>query len=167
MLPIAEHTDWRPLVANKWLLWDTSAVMKVVEFEADDLFAELERLGVINLYISPVQIELAATADRKAVIQRADMLAKHFDYPFPFTQNEIEMARKIQSAMSSTCNPGPTDLYLGATLANQNSDLIRLLTGDLKDFPDPFFKRDAYIMLQSSRHSFPLGVLTTNKSNFD
>jgi hypothetical protein len=100
-MSVAPIISWKQFVAKKWLLWDACAIIKIIKYDAEDIFADLAALDVTNIYINPVQLELLATTDQKESIRRSGILTKYFD-PFPFGVNELEMAKK--SAISDRFN---------------------------------------------------------------
>jgi hypothetical protein len=163
-MPLAPVVDWHTYLKGKWLLWDTCALIRVVEYKATEVFDELAAIGVENVYIHPVQLELLATADQKKAIERAAALAENLT-PIPFGNRELEKARDIQLAIGSTSPPSAVDLYVGATLANNNSEKMCLITENIKDFPSPFFTQQCYITLQDVRGSASLAVLTFDKNS--
>lgn len=165
-MPIAKHVDWREFLKDKWLLWDTCAVINVIKYDEDELFSQLKENGVKNVYIHPIQLELLATSDAKEAIKRADILDKELEL-LPFTVNELKTAKNLQVAIStgSTSPPQAMDLYVGATLANNNPEKMCLITHNIKHFPSPYFKQECYITLHNDRSASSLAILTFNKSS--
>lgn len=163
-MPLAPVVDWHTFLKNKWLLWDTCALIRVVDYKATEVFEELTAVGVENVYIHPVQLELLATADQKKAIKRAATLAENL-IPIPFGNKELDKAREIQLAIGSTSPPSAVDLYVGATLANNNPEKMCMITENIKDFPAPYFTQQCYITLQDVRGSASLAVLTFNKES--
>jgi hypothetical protein len=164
-MAVAPTIDWRRFVVNKWLLWDACAIIKVIKYEAEEIFTELAKLHVTNIYINPVQLELLATVHEKDSIKRSGILAQYFDL-FPFGASQLEMAKKVQLATGAISQPSPTDLYLGATLATQNPALTCLITENMKDFPADYFKRECYVTLHDNKTACSLAILTTKEANF-
>jgi hypothetical protein len=126
-MPVAPIVDWREFLRDKWLLWDTCAIIRLIDYKAEDIFSDLNSLGVKSVYIHPVQLELLATADQKQAIKRAVLMTQELTL-IPFTIKELIMAKKIQAAIGSTSPPSAVDLYVGATLANNNPDKMCLIT---------------------------------------
>lgn len=164
-MPVAPMTDWKQFVRGKWLFWDTSAVIRVIHYQAEDIFIELEKLSVTNCYISPVELELLATQNNADQIKRLAVLARHLEL-FPFTASDLDRARRIQLAIGSISQPSPTDLYLAATLVGQNPKLVSIITENIRDFPAPYFARECYVTLQNDKTSCSLAFLSSDGRRF-
>lgn len=164
IVPLAPYVDWHGFLKDKWLLWDTCALIRVIDYKATEVFEELAGIDVQNVYIHPVQLELLATADRRKAIERAATLTESL-IPIPFGVKELKKAREIQVAIGSTSPPSAVDLYVGATLANNNPDKMCMITENIKDFPAPYFRQECYINLQDIRGSASLAILTFDKDS--
>lgn len=163
-MAIAAHTDWRKFLQDKWLLWDTSAVIKAIQFEADDIFEQLSNIEVANVYISPVELELLATKQKIDKLKRSEILAEHLA-PMPFTIKELNMAKKLQTAIGAIGQPSAADLYVGATLAASGSDKFFMITHNISDFPAPYFKKECFITMFTDTGVCSLAILSFNKSS--
>lgn len=162
-MAIAQHTDWRVVLKNNWLLWDTSAIIRAIQFEAEKIFEELEGIDVANVYISPVELELLATKNRIDKLKRSDLMAEHLSL-MPFTIKELNMAKRLQAAIGSIGQPSAADLYVGATLAASGSDKFYMVTHNIVDFPAPFFRKECFITLFTDVGVCSLAVLSFDKS---
>lgn len=165
-MAIAPVVDWRVALKDKWLLWDTSGVVKAIHYESEDIFDELATLGVTNVYIHPVELELLATNNDKDKLKRSVLLASHF-IPMPFTTKELDMAKKLQAAMSSRIQPSIADLYLGATLAVKKSAKFYMITHNIKDFPAPYFKKECYVTLFDDTQVCSLAIVSFRPDSLD
>lgn len=163
-MPLAPYIDWHEFLKDKWLLWDTCALIRVIEYKAVEVFDELLHIGVQNVYIHPVQLELLATADQRKALERAATLAESLS-PIRFGARELEKARQLQVAIGATSPPSAVDLYVGATLANNNADKMCMITENIKDFPSPYFHQKCYINLQDIRGSASLAILSFDKNS--
>ena len=163
-MAIAAHTDWREFLKNKWLLWDTSAVIKVIQFDAEDIFSELVNIKTESVYISPVELELLATKNKVDKLKRSEIMA---DYLFlmPFTIKELNKARVLQTAIGNIGQPSAADLYVGATLAASASDKFFMITHNIADFPAPYFKKECFITTYTDTGVCSLAVLSFNKTS--
>lgn len=163
-MAIAENIDWKSLLADKWLLWDTSAIIKVIKFEGEGIFGELKNNKTENVYIHPVQLELLATKVKQDSLKRSAIMAEYLEI-MPFTNKELVMARKLQTAIGTIAQPSPSDLYIGATLAASSSDKFFLITHNIKDFPAPYFVKECYITLYTDLGICSLAILSFNKTS--
>jgi predicted nucleic acid-binding protein len=163
-MPVAPDISWRSFLKGKWLLWDTCAVIRLIDYKAENIFIELNSLDVKSVYIHPVQLELLATADQKQAIKRAVLMTQELTL-IPFTIKDLNMAKNIQTAIGSTSPPSAVDLYVGATLANNNPDKMCLITQNVKDFPSPYFNQECHITLSDVRGACSLTILTFDKTS--
>lgn len=161
-MPVADDIDWKDFIKGKWLLWDSCALIKVIKYQAEDIFDTLAALKTLNLYIPPVQLELFATNDKQDSIKRAAALSTYFDL-IAFTNVEIEKARKIQAVIGAICQPSPVDLFLAGTIARYNSSPY-LVTENTRDFPSPYFKKECFITLHDDKSTCALTILSIDKS---
>ena len=164
-MAVAPTIDWHSVVPSKWLLWDSSAIIRVIQYKGESIFDELQELDVVNVYIKPVELELLATSNSKESVKRSDLLDQYFDLPIPFTNNEITMASKIQVITGTIGQPSPVDLFLGAVLAKHAHSML-LITENIKDFPAPYFTRECYVNLQDEKTACSLAFLSTEASRF-
>ena len=148
------------VVHDKWLLWDTSALIRVVDCDAEEVFEKLMELGISeNVTIKPVILELGATGDAKTAVKRAD-------YAERFITNIIKLnidtthdnTEKIQASMPAQSQPGAVDLMLASSLSQYNSKML-FITENIKDFPEPLFNKVGFLMVSNSGRSFGLTIL--------
>ena len=158
-MAIAPTKDWHEVLLKKWLLWDSSAVIRIIQYEAEEIFDELKKIETTNVYIHPVQLELLATKVKADSLKRSAIMAEHLDL-MPFTIKEIEMATKLQVAIGIKSQPSAADLYIGATLAGKNSDKFYMITHNIIDFPAPYFKKEGYVTLFSDIGVCSLAILS-------
>lgn len=165
-MAIAPHVDWRKLLVNKWLLWDTSAIIKAIQYDAGDIFQELESIKVENVYISPVELELLATKDKAEKLRRAEIMTDHL-WLMPFTIKELNRAKVLQAAIGNIGQPSAADLYVGATLAASSSDNFYMVTHNIKDFPAPYFKKECYMTFYTDTGVCSLAILRFEKTSLN
>ncbi|HEX8227478.1 MAG TPA: hypothetical protein VF572_06445 [Candidatus Saccharimonadales bacterium] len=145
-----ELPDWKPVVADKHLIFDTDVIIGLVEFKSLNLLDIMKDLNATFSYINPVYLELMNTDSPKLRLERSALLAEHEFGLLPTTSAEIELATRIQKSLPIGIKgkPSATDLYLGGTLARYfPNGSTYLLTGNLKDYPMPIYTREAIIPL--------------------
>lgn len=165
-MPIAEQSDWKTIVRNKWLLWDTSGINRVIQYNSEDIFSEIESLGGTNVDIHMVELELLATNNKLDSLRRSAVLDNHFTM-LPFKERTMNVAKALQSAFGAMCQPSPTDLYLGATLASYDTDRLYMVTENIRDFPAPYFNKLGFINLYADRGVCALTILSFSADSIE
>lgn len=165
-MPAIDTTDWRRVVQNKHLIFDTDAIITLLAFQAEDIFNRLKDLNVTFNYIHPVVLELMATGSQAEKSKRTSVL---LDYDFtmlPIAAKEQSLAVQIQSArpLNYKGNPSVADYYLAAALAKYAHTDSLLLTSNVKDFPLPLFPRKAVIPLTNMSDLKTVAILGFDQS---
>lgn len=70
-------SNFDELAKDKWLLWDTCALVRVVDCDADNLMAYLNKVVAENVTIKPVILELGATKDQKLAFKRMGYVERY------------------------------------------------------------------------------------------
>jgi hypothetical protein len=154
--------NWKKFLKNKYLIFDTDAIVSISKYNASNLLDELIKLNADLNFIDPVHKELFATDNKKDVSERVEVMQKMKE--LPLTPTEIRHANTIQKELTiHDCHPSPTDLYLAGFLMKYNNNKTFLITSNLKDFPFPIFKRNSSIILQSNNSTKTLSVLSLNQ----
>lgn len=162
--------DWADIVSGKFLLFDSDAIISLIEYEAKDLFLELEKLGVEFCIIHPVYVELLKTDNPAKRVERQQLLDQYKFTVLPLTKGEMDKARDIQEylLLSKSYTASPTDLYLGGRLATFTKQAsIYLLTSNLSDFPSTLYKRETGIVLQNNKSTKIISILSINREELD
>jgi predicted nucleic acid-binding protein len=159
-----EIAGWKKVVPDKWILFDTDAIISILKFEQEYIFNELYKLGAKFVYIHPVLLELMNTDNPRQKLQRTKLLRDYRFLELPLHADEIKLAGQIQNSLPLKCQPSPTDLYLGGTLARHPHENCLLLTANIKDFPMPVYKRKGHILLQSDQNVKVLSLLVIDKA---
>lgn len=161
-------SEWKDIVKNKHVLFDSDAIISLIEYEALSVFEVFKSLDVTNCYIHPVYTEILRTDKlskrnfRQAIITNNDFAM------LPLTINDFNKASQVQKWLSNTnCFPSPTDLYLSGKMAEFHHDRILLLSGNLRDFPFPLFNRVGGIVLQNNKQSRILSFLCVNHDELE
>jgi len=166
-MPYLATPDWKQVVRAKWLIFDTDAIISIIEFKAEDLFNSLKRLGCTFVYIHPVLLELMNTDTVQKRLQRGALLSEHEFTQLNITQTERNLSNRIQKSLplGVKSKPSSTDFYLGGTLAKygQSQNAV-LLTSNTKDFPMPIFPRLSFINLQNTTEVKAISVLGVDMS---
>ncbi len=165
-MPYREFPDWKDVVKDKHILFDSDAIISIIAFKAQDLFDELKKLNVTFTYINPVLLELRETGSEKERLERNTVLSKYGFAELAITNNESSKAELIQKSkpIGVKGNPSATDYYLGGTLARYAQSNTYLLTGNAKDFPMPLFTREAFIPLVNQTDVKALCVIGLDES---
>lgn len=148
-MPFQSFPNWQDVVRGKWLIFDTDALISIIQFDAMDLFEELRSLGITFTYINPVLLELMNTERSKDKLKRASVLSDYGFTELPVNVAEMKNANRIQKSwpIGVKGNPSSTDYYLGGVLARYSNESAYILTSNVKDFPQPIFTRKAFIPL--------------------
>ena len=162
---VLDRPDWREFIKGKWLLWDTNAISDVVSYDGTEIFEILRGLNVVNVYIHPVQLESLATNNQKDRLARSNILISEFT-EIPLIGKIVIKAKEIQTALSGDVQPSIADLYLAGTLGAHAGGQIVLLTRNVKDFPDPYFKRNCYLQFEGPRNTISTALITINNEYF-
>lgn len=164
---------WDKVVKNKHILFDTDAIISILEYNAISLCDKFKGLDVIFCLIHPVYVELLKTENAGKRIDRQTFLNDYKFIYLPLTIKEMDKAKDIQQYLltSKSFTASPTDVYLGGRLGTLSSGSIYLFTANLTDFPHPLFIRKAGIVLQSNKsckilHLLQLDNKELSKINF-
>jgi len=158
-----DSPDWKNVCKLKHVLFDTDAIISIIEFGAQSLFDEFKNIKATNCYIHPTYTELLATDNSTKRVLRQNLILKKDFNMLPLTKNEFDNASNAQTWLAlKKCYPSPTDLYLAGRLASFQHDKILLLTGNISDFPYPLFERKAIIILQNEKQMKILSFLNIN-----
>lgn len=159
-------SDWKTLIKDKHILFDTDAIVSIMKFEAEDILDDFKSQKAVCCYIDPVYIELMNTNSVQLRIKRQELLHTHSFNALPIRLINFDAVQDIQGWLSTfNIFPAPTDLYLAGILDHfVNSGSVILLTSNLSDFPYPLFKRKGYITLQANKNSKILSLLNFDKS---
>lgn len=164
-MPYSRSTNWKQLVKNKWLIFDTDAVISLIEFNATDVLEKMKSSRVVFSYIHPVLLEIMNTDSEKKAIERSELLDRYDFIQLPLTKNETNLATKIQNSLpvNLKCQPSATDFYLGGTLAKYaESKKAFLLTSNTKDFPQPIYTRENFIILTNAQDVKCISIIGVN-----
>jgi len=156
--------DWKSFINGQWIIFDSDAVISILEFGQENIFDELHEKLAGFVYINPVLLELMNTNDPKRKLQRSKVLVDYDFIELSLTDTEIRLAAQIQKSLPLSCQPSPTDLYLGGTLARHHEENRLLMTANIKDFPLPIYTRKGHILLQNEKSIKTLSLLCLDKS---
>lgn len=158
--------DLESLLKDKWLLWDTCALIRTTDCDADKLFRQLAKLWVENVTIKPVLLELGATNDQKLALKRADYADRHISVVLKTNiDGPRDSTTVVQEALPKSSQPGAVDLMLASTLVQYGGGKKMLLvTENIKDFPEPLFTKEGFMMVSNETKSFGLTLLTIDSS---
>jgi len=149
---------------RKKILFDTDAIIGIIEYQATELLDLLRRNKVDFHHIHPVYIELANTDNKKKQTERFDLLFKYRFNALSLTSIEMKNALKIQARLYSlNCRTEPTDLYLAGTLLKFQPNSIYLLSGNFTHFPYPVFTRSAHVIFQSKVNGKVFSLFEINR----
>lgn len=152
--------DWRKSLKDRHLLFDTSAVINIINFKATDLIEEMKAINVDLNTIEPVFIELLATDNTTRSLERQSFVIENKFTFLPLVKRNFDEARILQAELRKLqCFPGPTDLYLGCILEQYKPSGMLLITCDHKDFPEPKYTRIGQIILCNSKSFCVLSIL--------
>lgn len=159
-----EVKGWKSIVKDKWLLVDSDAIISIIAFNQEYIFDELKALNVSLLYIHPVLLELMNTNSPATKLQRSKLLVDYDFTELSIKDTEMKSSAQIQRSLPLTCQPSPTDLYLGSIIAKHNEKDRLLLTANIRDFPLPLYTREGHIILQSDTNIKTLTILCLDAS---
>jgi predicted nucleic acid-binding protein len=159
-----EAGGWKDAARNKWIIFDTDAIVSILSFGQTYIFDEFKEAGAEFLYMHPVLLELMNTDSEKKKLLRAKLLADYGFLEHPLTVKELKHAAQIQESLPLKATPSPTDLYLGGKLAEHHNEDRLLLTANIKDFPAPLYTRKGYVLLQSESNVKLLTLLCVDKT---
>lgn len=158
-------SDWKTSCSGKCILFDTNAIIALIEYKAQKLMEDLGQCGAYGAYIHPVQVELLATQKELLRLERSDFMTVNGFNPLPLTSKHLELAIRLQAELNKyQCQPEPTDLYLGSVLAAHIGDKMLILTGNVSDFPYPIYQRVGQIILQGNKSNQVLSLLDVDRS---
>jgi len=159
-----ESQGWRSVLGDKWLILDSDAVISILSNNQLYVFDEIKEAGVNLLYIHPVLLELMNTNSATDKLRRTKLLVDYDFTELPLTATEIRLAARIQKSLPLKCQPSPTDLYLGGTLARHNNGNTFLLTANIRDFPMPIYSREGHVIIQTDFNLKTLTILSIDHS---
>lgn len=146
------HTSSEDLLSTlsgKWVLFDTSAIHRLIENEADDFWKALAKHSITPCYLDLIVLELLAHRDATERTRRLEIIGNLS--PLSLQPTDSEAARRLQNELhavtSKDCTPSPTDLYIGAVAARFPDNLL-IATENVTDFPKPHFERVGFILLE-------------------
>lgn len=158
---IDKYYDWANQLQGKYLLFDTSAIINILEYGGRDLMEKLKKSEVGLSTIEPVYVELLATDSDAKRVERQSFIQEFEFQILPITKANFENSRILQAELRlKRCYPSPTDLYLGSILNSYSSSGMVLITCDHKDFPEPVYSRDGHIILYSDKSVTVLLILS-------
>ena len=158
-----EVQGWKALVPDKWVIFDADAIISILAFEQQFILDELKELGAKFVHNNPVMLELMNTDNPKEKLRRSKVIVDYDFVELPLHNEEIALASKIQESLPLKCQPSPTDLYLGGSLAKHRRNSL-LLTANIKDFPAPLYIRKGHILLQNDHRLKVLSLLSTDNT---
>jgi len=159
-----DFESWKSFINGQWIIFDADAIISILGFEQEYILGELRELNAGFVYINPVLLELMNTNDAKNKLKRSKILIEYEFLELPLKDSEIKLAAQIQRSLPLTCQPSPTDLYLGGTLAKHHEENRLLLTANIKDFPSPLYTRKGHILLQNEKSIKTLSFLCIDKT---
>ncbi len=157
-------SNFNSLGKDKWLLWDTCALIRIVDCDANNLMNHLNQVVTENVTIKPVILELGATKDQKMALKRMGYVEK---YMGTILRTNLDIAgdktSEIQAQLPRNSQPGAVDLMLASTLAKHGTnDKMLLVTENIQDFPEPLFTKKGFLMVSNDTKSYGLTLLSTN-----
>lgn len=157
-------SNFDELAKDKWLLWDTCALVRVVDCDADNLMAYLNKVVAENVTIKPVILELGATKDQKLAFKRMGYADRYIS---TILKTNLDIASdktsEIQAQLPRNSQPGAVDLMLASTLAKYGvGDKVLLVTENIQDFPKPLFIKKGFFMVSNDMKSYGLTLLSIN-----
>lgn len=154
------------VLKSKWLLWDTGALIRVVDCDAEEVFTQLAVLGLReSVTIKPVVLEMGATKDLRLRAKRAEYMDSYIDVTLPTDLSSAnDKTLQIQQSIPTTGQPGAVDLMLASTLIKYKTSML-LITENVRDFPEPLFNKEGFVMVANSGQSFGLTVLSVDVSH--
>lgn len=158
--------NFNDLVKDRWLLWDTCALVRVTDCESDGFMERLGSLVAGNVTIKPVLLELSATKDQRLAFKRAGYAEKYITNILRTNMDgKNDRTSEIQELLPSKSQPGAVDLMIASTLAQYGLDKRMLLvTENIQDFPEPLFKKEGFFMISSDLKSYGLTLLSIDLS---
>lgn len=158
--------DIKAVLKDKWLLWDTSALIRIVDCDAEEVFGELVSMGLKeNVAIKPVVLELGATKDLRLRAKRAEYMDNYIGVTLPTDlDNTNDKTLQIQQSIPVSGQPGAVDLMLASTLLRYQASML-LITENVRDFPEPLFKKEGFVMVANAGQSFGLTVLSVDTTH--
>lgn len=156
--------NFNNLIKEKWLLWDTCALIRITDCEADELMEHLSGIVSENITIKPVLLELGATKEQKLAFKRMGYAEKYISTILKTNIDEPgDKTAVIQELLPSKSQPGAVDLMIASTLAKYGAgDKILLVTENIQDFPEPLFEKKGFFMVSSDLKSYGLTLLAIN-----
>lgn len=149
-------------LTDKHILFDSDAIISLENYSVFDFYDELTSIGATFCIIHDVLIELMNTNNSKLRAKRGSMLGERSFFELHRRVDTVALARSIQEKLSSIdVYPSPTDLYIAGTAASYKDLLI--LTANIKDFPDPLFKRISYVIFNNDKSNKLLTFLSVDR----
>lgn len=164
-----DGNSWKDLIKSKKVIFDSDALITILDKQANDLIKIFEELKVLKCIIEPVKIELNATNNKLMQVERQDFILKNRFSSLPFPQKQAEFFKFINSVQLFLSDKkhsiSVVDLFLIGYL-HTYSDSV-LLTGNIQDFKFSIFKRIGIIVVQNNDGAKVLYLLTLNKAQLD
>ncbi len=163
------NTNFKEHISEATIIFDSSAIIQIVESESEELMPQLQKLHCDFLYLHTVLLEIMRTNNSGLRTRYIAFLAKN-----NFTLRELpekvirNMVLEMQTELyNHERYPSPTDLYLATILKLYSSDEVQtyLLTGNLKDFPKQIFGRVNYVILEGDKGVNTLSFLKYGQVN--
>lgn len=157
-------SNFDELAKGKWLLWDTCALIRAIDCDADSLMNYLNKLVAENVTIKPVILELGATKDQKLALKRMGYAEKYISTILKTNLDVTgDKTSEIQALLPRNSQPGAVDLMLASTLAKYGAnDKVLLVTENIQDFPEPLFVKKGFFMVSNDTKSYGLTLLSIN-----
>lgn len=159
----SEINPWQTIVKDKWVIFDTDAIISITAFKQTDVLEDLQKVAAGFALIHPVQLELLNTNSSTERLSRNKLLADFDFIELPLQNRHFEAATQIQASMPLSSRASPADLYLGSVLIDHHDDRL-ILTANIKDFPMPIYPRVGHILLQDDHKVKLLTLLSMDKS---
>lgn len=158
-----EIISWKDVASNKWILFDTDAIISILAFNSTVILENMKSKKVKFLYIHPVYLELMNTNRATEKLTRSKLLLDYYFVNVSLNSKHFDLADVIQKSMPLKSTPSPADLYLGSVIAKFESNNALLLTANIKDFPMPLFKRLGHVLLQNDTNIKLSTLLSVDK----
>lgn len=164
-----DSVDFSNRTHIKNILLDNSAIVKLIEYNQEDILVKLKQAGIILHIIHPTKLEFLCYPNGKIRLKRLALLSD-LDITilrFNSTDRRFEQScDKIQTKLFNlSFTPGAIDIMLASTLDyyKDSTEPFAILTADIKDFPNILFKRQEIITLESQKDIRHLVILTLKK----
>lgn len=161
---LSDLPEWKHVVKDRHVYLGNDALVVFDLFgDAESILKGLKESTLGLLLINPVYLEFMNVNDDKEKMRRSQIISDLNLEMFPITKKIFDGAINLQDRLPlKGCSSSPTDLYLGACVLNDIGDRC-ILTGNVKDFPMPIFKRLAHLVVEKDNAVRVLTFLTINK----